>query len=389
MMNNFGPDIDRSESDSIKWKRYKGKDILPMWVADMDFQVAPEILNAIKERVDHGVLGYGSDSTELRELIVKHCHHHYDWKIEPEWIVFTPGVVKGLNLARAIAVNNGKPAGITALPVYPHLMRQAPILDTDNYTYHVKPEGDSWSLNLPAMEQELSSDVGVALLCNPHNPIGKVYGRDELTEFANVCVKNDVIICSDDIHCDLILNGKKHIPIASLSDDVCKRTITLMAPSKTFNVPGLDMAFAIISDIKMRTEYAKLMDGLVGHVNILGMAAATAAFKYGEPWRLELIDYLNESHQLILDKVNAIEGISMRPAEVSYLAWLDVSALQLDNPQKFFENHGVGMSAGAEFGDNNYVRLNFGCQRSVLINALDRIEKAVSIRLNELKASSL
>ena len=384
----FGPEINRNESDSIKWKRYKGKDILPMWVADMDFQVAPEILNAIKQRVDHGVLGYGSDSTELRELIVKHCQHHYDWAIEPEWIVFTPGVVKGLNLARAMSTNKGKPAAITALPVYPHLMRQASILDTDNYTFHVKADGDSWALNLPEMVQALSNDVGVMLLCNPHNPTGKVYSRDELQDLADVCIKHDLIICSDDIHCDLILNGKKHVPIASLNDEIEKRTITLMAPSKTFNVPGLDMAFAIISDIKMRTEYSKLMDGLVGHVNILGMAAATAAFKYAEPWRLALIEYLKHNHQLIVDKVAAMNGISMRPSEATYLAWLDVSLLQLDNPQKFFESHGVGMSAGSEFGDNNYVRLNFGCQRPLLLEALTRIEKAVFLRLSELKESS-
>ena len=383
----FGPDIDRSESDSIKWKRYKNKDVLPMWVADMDFQVAPVILDAIKQRVDHGVLGYGSDSAELRDLIVKHCRHHYDWNIEPEWIVFTPGVVKGLNLARALSALKGKPAAITALPVYPHLMRQAPILDTDNYVFHVKPFGESWSINLPSMEQALSDDAGVMLLCNPHNPIGKVYSRDELQAIADVCIKHDLIICSDDIHCDLILNGEKHIPIASLNDEVCKRSITLMAPSKTFNVPGLDMAFAIISDIKMRTEYSKLMDGLVGHVNILGMAAATAAFKYAEPWRLELIKYLKQNHQLIMDKVAMLEGVTMRPSQATYLAWLDVSALQLDNPQKFFEKHGVGMSAGSEFGDNNYVRLNFGCQRPLLNEALTRIEKAVLMRIAELKQS--
>jgi cystathionine beta-lyase len=380
----FGPDIDRSESDSIKWKRYKGKDILPMWVADMDFQVAPEILTAIKERVDNGVLGYGSDSSELRELIVKHCQYHYDWTIEPEWIVFTPGVVKGLNIARAMSIRKGKSADITALPVYPHLMRQAPILEMDNCVFHAKPNGDSWSLDLAEMEKALTSEVGLMLLCNPHNPIGKVYDRDELEALGKLCVKHDLIICSDDIHCDLILNGKKHIPIASLNDDIALRSITLMAPSKTFNVPGLDMAFAIIPDIKMRTLYAKLMEGLVGHVNILGMHAATAAFKYGEPWRLKLIAYLRENHQLIVDRINTMSHISMRPAEATYLAWLDVSELQLDNPQRYFEKHGVGMSAGLEFGDNDYVRLNFGCQRPVLNKALNRIEHAVAVRLKEL-----
>lgn len=380
----FGPDIDRSESDSIKWKRYKSKDILPMWVADMDFQVAPEILNAIKQRVGHGVLGYGSDSPELRKLIVRHCEHHYNWVIEPEWIVFTPGVVKGLNLARAISVNKGRPGDITALPVYPHLVRHAPILEMDSHQFYAKANGDSWSLDLAGMEKLLNPDIGVMLLCNPHNPIGKVYSREELQALAKLCVKHDLIICSDDIHCDLILNGKQHIPIASVGDDVAQRSITLMAPSKTFNVPGLDMAFAIIPNIKMRTQYAKLMDGLVGHVNILGMHAATAAFEFGESWRLKLIEYLKGNHQLILDRVKTMPSISMRPAEATYLAWLDVSSLQLDNPQRYFETFGVGMSSGSEFGDNNYVRLNFGCQRPLLNEALNRIEHAVVERMASL-----
>ncbi|MGK0443555.1 MAG: cystathionine beta-lyase [Bermanella sp.] len=381
----FGPGIDRSESDSIKWKRYKSKDILPMWVADMDFQVAPEILNAIKQRVEHGVLGYGSDSPELRKLIVKHCEHHYNWVIEPEWIVFTPGVVKGLNLARAISVNKGRPGDITALPVYPHLVRHAPVLEMDNHQFYAKANGNSWSLDLAGMEKLLNPDIGVMLLCNPHNPIGKVYSREELQALAKLCVKHDLIICSDDIHCDLILNGKQHTPIASLGDDVAQRSITLMAPSKTFNVPGLDMAFAIIPNIKMRTQYAKLMDGLVGHVNILGMHAATAAFEFGESWRLKLIEYLKENHQLILDRVKTMSGVSMRPAEATYLAWLDVSSLQLDNPQRYFETFGVGLSTGSEFGDNNYVRLNFGCQRPLLNEALDRIERAVVERMASLE----
>lgn len=380
----FGPDIDRSESDSIKWKRYKEKDILPMWVADMDFQVAPEILEAIKQRVDHGVLGYGSDNPELRQLIVKHCQYHYDWAIEPEWIVFTPGVVKGLNLARAISVNKGRPADITALPVYPHLVRHAPILKMDNHQFYAKANGDSWSLDLEAMEKILNPEVGVMLLCNPHNPIGKVYSHKELEALAKLCKKHDLLICSDDIHCDLILNGKKHIPIASLNDDAAQRSITLMAPSKTFNVPGLDMAFAIIPNIKLRTQYSKLMDGLVGHVNILGMHAAQAAFQYGEPWRLKLIEYLKGNHDLIMHRINTMPGISMREAEATYLAWLDVSKLQLDNPQRYFETFGIGVSSGSEFGDNNYVRLNFGCQRPQLNEALNRIEQAVVARIDAL-----
>lgn len=384
MHHNFDKAIDRSESDSIKWKRYAGKDIIPMWVADMDFEVAPEITQAIQQRVEHGVFGYGSDNPELMQLIVDHCQAHYDWTINPEWIVLTPGVVKGLNVARAMAIENGKHAGTTALPVYPHLMKHSPILKFEDQSFFTEAHGDNWSLNIDAFNNTITSDTGLMLLCNPHNPIGKVYNRNELEDIAKVCVENNLLLCSDDVHCDLILNGKKHIPIASLNEDIAHLSITLMAPSKTFNIAGLDCAYAIIPNKKLRQQYSQLMFGLVGHVNILGTHAAVAALKHGEPWRQKLIPYLKGNHQLILDRVNNTQGISMRPAEATYLAWINVADLKLDNPQKYFEQHGVGMSAGAEFGDNDYVRLNFGCQRDLLIQALDRIENAVKLRIKSL-----
>ena len=377
----FGTVIDRSSSDSIKWKRYGEKDVIPMWVADMDFGIADEITQAVKVRADHGVLGYGSDSPELLQLIVEHCKTHYDWIIQPEWIVLTPGVVKGLNIARAIAIENGKHAGTTALPVYPHLMKGSPILNFKNQTFLTQEKGDNWELDIKAFENSITDETGLMLFCNPHNPLGKVYNRDELQAIADVCVKHKLIMCSDDVHCDLILNDKKHIPIASLNEDIANLSITLMAPSKTFNIAGLDCAFAVIQNTEMRKRYSQLMFGLVGHVNILGTQAAIAAYKYGEPWRQKLIPYLRENHQLIIDKVNRIKGISMRPAEATYLAWINVAELKLDHPQKYFEQYGVGMSAGSEFGDNNYVRLNFGCHQDLLIEALYRIEKAVNERM--------
>ena len=381
----FGPEVNRAGSDSIKWKRYANQDILPMWVADMDFHVATEITQAINERSEHGVLGYGSDNPELMNLIVDHCQKHYQWAIKPEWIVLTPGVVKGLNIARAMAAKKGKTAGITALPVYPHLKQNAPIIEFENQTFLTRPHEQSWSLDLAEMEKNITDKTGVMLLCNPHNPIGKVYSKQELTQLAELCAKHDLIICSDDIHCDLILNGKPHIPIASLSEEVAQCSITLMAPSKTFNIAGLDTAFAVIPNPKMRKQYSEFMYGLVGHVNIIGTQAAIAAYKYGEPWRLELIEYLKKNNQLIQERIDSIKGISMRPVEATYLAWLNVEELELDNPQKYFEEFGVGMSAGAEFGDNHYVRLNFGCQRSLLKEALNRIEKAVEKRILNLE----
>lgn len=383
-MNTFGNETDRSQTDSIKWLRYKDKDIIPLWVADMDFQVAAEIKQALHERVEHGVFGYGSDSTELKQLIVEHCQQHYQWEIKADWIVFTPGVVKGLNLARAIAVQQGKSAGITALPVYPHLRKHAPILTFEDQHFFCSAQEDSWSLDLKQMQANLTTSTGVMLLCNPHNPIGKVYSREELQALADICLEKNLIICSDDIHCDLILNGKPHVPIASLSDAVAKQTITLMAPSKTFNIAGLDSAFAIIANEKMRTEYVQLMDGLVGHVNILAVKASIAAFKYAEPWRKNLIAYLNENRVLVESKVNELEGVSMRPVEATYLAWINIASLKLEHPQKYFESYGIGLSPGSDFGDEDYVRLNFGCQQSLLVEALSRFERAVLNRMEAL-----
>jgi len=380
----FGKSVDRSQSDSIKWKRYGDRDIIPMWVADMDFAIAEEIVDAIKVRADHAVLGYGSHSQELDQLIVQHCQTHYNWAIQPEWIVMTPGVVKGLNIARAITLSQGKKAGTTALPVYPHLMKSSPILAFENQTFFTRPKDNNWELDIEALESSITHDTGLMLFCNPHNPIGKVYNRDELEGIAQVCVKHNLIMCSDDVHCDLILNGKQHIPIASLNEDIANLSITLMAPSKTFNIAGLDCAFAIIPNATLRKQYSDYLFGLVGHVNILGTQAAIAAFKYGEPWRQKLIPYLQGNHQLIMDRIEKMDGITMRPSEATYLAWLNVADLKLDNPQKYFEQFGVGMSAGAEFGDNDYVRLNFGCQRQLLNEALDRIELAVKTRMNEL-----
>ena len=222
------------------------------------------------------------------------------------------------------------------------------------------------------------------LLCNPHNPIGKVYSCEELQALADVCIENDLIICSDDIHCDLILNGKTHIPIASLNADIANLSITLMAPSKTFNIAGLDSAFAIIPNQALRAQYIELMDGLVGHVNILGVKAAIAAFKYAEPWRKDLIAYLNENRALVESKVNALNGVSMRPVEATYLAWINIANLKLDHPQKYFESYGIGLSPGSDFGDDDYVRLNFGCQQPLLIEALARFERAVTNRMEAL-----
>ena len=383
-MNTFGIETDRSQTDSIKWLRYKDKDIIPLWVADMDFQVAPEIMQALHERVDHGVFGYGSDSAELKQLIVQHCQQHYRWEVKAEWIVLTPGVVKGLNVARAIAAQQGKPAGITALPVYPHLRKHAPIIAFEDQQFICKANGGSWSLDLTQMRAQLTDKTGVMLLCNPHNPIGKVYSREELQALADVCIENDLIICSDDIHCDLILNGKTHIPIASLNADIANLSITLMAPSKTFNIAGLDSAFAIIPNQALRAQYIELMDGLIGHVNILGVKAAIAAFKYAEPWRKDLIAYLNENRALVESKVNALNGVSMRPVEATYLAWINIANLKLDHPQKYFESYGIGLSPGSDFGDDDYVRLNFGCQQPLLIEALARFERAVTNRMEAL-----
>ncbi len=379
----FDTVIDRAASDSRKWRKYAGRDILPLWIADMDFAASPAITAALHRRVDQGVFGYGAAMPSLTQTVVDYCASHYSWKIDSAWIVWLPGLVTGLNLAAGAFGEKGD-AVITATPIYPPFMSAPNNMGRETIAVPLVPRADGrYEFDWPAMERAVTPRTKVFFLCSPHNPVGRVFTRAELEQIAAFCERHNLVLVSDDIHCDLILDGLPHIPIASLSAAVAARTITLLAPSKTYNIPGLACSLAIISDAKIRQSFVRAMAGIVPEMNVLGYAACEAAFRDSEPWRQALLAYLRGNRDFIAAFLkDNLPAIKLTPCEATYLAWLDVSALKLDNPGLFFESHGVGLADGAQYGApaGKFVRLNFGCPRATLTEALARMKRAVAAR---------
>lgn len=372
----FDREIDRSNSNSVKWEKYRDRDILPMWIADTDFAVAPEIKRALHRRADHPVFGYTETPENLVELLVARMRRLYDWNIKPEWIVLLPGVIGAFYLAcRA----NGSPGDPVFLPsvIYPPFAKAPGFNAMVNQPIPMCHREQRLIIDMDWLEQQGNRPGQLLLFCNPQNPGGSVYRQDELQRLADIVVQQDLILVSDEIHCDLILDrDKAHIPIASLNSEIEQRSITLMAPSKTFNLAGLGCAFTIIPNPVLR-KGMKTNPFIVPHVNLMGLAAAEAAYEFGDEWNRQQCEYLAANRDYLVHAINRIRGLQLGPVEATYLAWIDVSKLALDDPMKFFESAGVGMSPGSEYGDPTHMRLNFGCPRSRVEQAVDRIRKAV------------
>lgn len=379
----FDTVIDRAASDSRKWRKFAGRDVLPLWVADMDFAASPAIVAAIHRRVDHGVFGYAAAMPSLVEATVAYCAQRYGWKIEPSWIVWIPGLVTGLNLA-ARAVGEPGDAILTATPIYPPFMSAPKNQGHETICVPLVPRADGrYEFDWPAMERAVTPRTKALSLCSPHNPVSRVFTRAELAQVAAFAAKHNLVLVSDEIHCDLILDDLPHIPLASLSADASARTITLMAPSKTYNIAGLGCSLAIIADAKLRAQFLRSMAGIVPEMSPLSYAACEAAFRDSEPWRQALLAYLRGNRDLIASFLKQhLPMVTMTPCEATYLAWLDVSALNLKDPGHFFEEHGVGLADGAQYGApaGKFVRLNFGCPRTILTEALHRMQRAVAAR---------
>lgn len=379
----FDTVIDRASSDSRKWRKYAGRDILPLWVADTDFAAPPAVIAALHRRVDHGIFGYAGPLPSLVDATVDYCARHYDWKIEASWIVWLPGLVTGLNLA-ARAVGEVGDAVITATPIYPPFM-SAPTnqgRETIGVPLAVRADG-RYEFDWPAMERAITPRTKLFFLCSPHNPASRVFTRAELEQVAAFCLRHNLVLVSDEIHCDLILDPVRHIPTASLSAELAARSITLLAPSKTYNIAGLGCSFAVIPDSRLRAQFVRAASGIVPEMNPLSYAACEAAFRDGEPWRQALLAYLRGNRDFIAAFLKEhLPMITMTPCEATYLAWLDVSALSSANPGYFFEQHGVGLADGAQYGApaGQFVRLNFGCPRATLAEALNRMQRAVAAR---------
>ena len=379
MKHNFDEVVPRRNSNCFKWDHdiYAKDKMLPMWVADMDFLSPPEIIDALQDRIKHGVFGYTFPSESLVNTIIERLEKSYNWNIEKEWIVWLPGLVTGFNVACSAIGNPGDEVA-TSVPVYYPFLSAPENNNKKLYSIPLASKNNRWTMDFSALDTAITPKTSLYLLCNPHNPGGTVYSKEELLHLAEICKKNNTFICSDEIHCDLILTEKqKHIPIASLSEEIANRTITLMAPSKTFNIAGLGCSYAIIPNKELRSKYTKAMEGLVPHVNLLGYTAAYAAYKYGNDWLSGLIEYLRDNLKLITEFVDKTPGLTMNQHDSTYLAWIDARGLNLDNPAKYFEKYNVGLSDGTVFGAPGFVRMNFGCPRSLVIEALTRIGQAI------------
>lgn len=368
--------IDRSGGDSIKWNRYAGRDVLPMWVADMDFAAPPPVLAALHDRVAQGVFGYAEAWPSLLEAVQDHLAREYAWEIVPEWLVWLPGLVTGLNVAcRAVA---GKV--LTATPVYPPFFTAPRFSGCQVLTINLAEVDGRWEWDWPALEAA-APEIRLLLLCHPHNPVGRVWRTAELERLLALAEQHDWVVCSDEIHCDLILDpALSHRPFATLSDAAARCSITLMAPSKTFNVPGLGCSFAIIPDASLRRAFTQTMRGIVPHVNVLGWVACEAALRHGQAWHAELLDTLRANRDRLEALVATLPGVTMTHVEATYLAWLDVRGLALSDAHAHFETHGLGLSDGRDFGAPGWLRLNFGCPPATLAEALRRLENAAQVR---------
>lgn len=376
---NFDDCPERKGFGSLKWDKYKRGDVLPLWVADMDFRSAPEIIEALQSRLDHGVFGYTIPHEAPVDAVLQYLQRQHGYNARANWLDFLPGLVPAINLCCHAFCQPGDSI-MTATPVYPPFITAPDYAQRDLIKVPLcLNKSDQWTLDFDAMEAAVLPSTKLFVLCNPHNPVGRVFTEAELLQLGEFCKRHDLILLSDEIHCDLILDPEaSHIVAASLSKDLSKRTVTLMAPSKTYNLPGLACAYTVIENSELRARFQKTIRGIITEVNCFGYAGCAAAYNHGEAWRQALLMYLRENYNLVRDFISAeIPEIKLRPMQATYLAWLDVRSLGFKNPVRHFEDAGVGLSDGTPFGGPEHLRLNFGCPRSRLKEALDRIAAAV------------
>lgn len=374
----FDTPILRQGTASLKWERYRGRDIIPLWVADMDFRSPPPVIEALQKRLDHGVFGYTIPPDSLVEVVVERLRENYAWEVAPTAIVWLPGLVSALNLA-CRSVGDAGDEIMTLTPVYPPFLSAPGLSGKKLSSVHlVQDEGQQWGIDMDQLFHAVTNQTSLFMLCNPHNPTGRIFNKHELTDIAQFCDENNMVICSDEIHCDLLLDrDKAHVPIATLSPDIAQRTITLMAPSKTYNIPGLGCSFAVIENRKLRSRFKRCMKGIIPDVTLFGYAAANAAYRNCSTWHAALIDYLVGNRVAVEEMVRTTARLEVNHVEATYLAWIDARALPVKSPALFFENAGVGLSDGTDFGQPGYLRLNFGCPRPTLATALKRMASAL------------
>lgn len=374
----FDEIINRSGTYALKSERYKEyKEAIPAWVADMDFKSPQCVIDALKKRIEHGVFGYTAINDELIKAVINFIKKEHDWSTSKEWFTFTSGVVSSMNIACGILKENE--SAITTTPIYPYFLSAPTNMKREVTAVRMREIGNRWSVDFDEFEKSIKPNCRLLLLCNPYNPGGTVFTKEELLKFGEIALKHNLLICSDEIHADLVLDKDvKHVPIASLSEQIADKTITLMAPSKTFNIAGLQSSFAIISNEKLKASFEKSMGHINGGVNLLALTATQAAYEGGEVWLKDVKEYLKENLKLVQEFVQNSPKLRLLKLEATYLAWIDCRSLNTD-AWKLFLKGGVILNDGKSFGEGGegFVRLNFAMPKAVLKEVLVRMEKAV------------
>ena len=392
MKYDFDTIIERRNTNSYKWDRTEQrvgiKDVLPLWVADMDFQSPLPIIEALKKRIEHGIFGYTFIPDSCYEAIIVWMKKRYGWEINKEWIVFTPGVVPSFYWV----VNTYTHSGDSVLvqpPVYYPFFSAVTYNGCQLVENSLQYKDGHYQIDFEDLGKKLRSPrTKVLILCSPHNPVGRVWAQEELSRLGELCLKHQVMICSDEIHADLIFPGSKHIPVAMLSDEIAQNTVTCMAANKTFNIAGLTTGFMIIPNRQLRIEFSHTVQNTgIGLLNLLGPLATEVAYTQGEEWLEQLLVYLQDNLEFLTRFVEErIPKIKVIKPEGCYLAWLDCRELNLNDAELknfMLKKARVWLNDGPTFGKggSGFQRLNFGCPRSILEKALLRIEHAVKEEL--------
>ncbi|MBS3808394.1 MAG: PatB family C-S lyase [Bacteroidales bacterium] len=383
----FDQAVPRENTDSVKYdlreKLFGREDIIPMWVADMDFRVPPAVSQAIHERANHGIYGYSIRPEGFYDSAISWMDKRHGWQVARDWLTFSPGIVPGVNLAIMGLTAPGDKIMIQP-PVYFPFFDAIKKNDRQLAENRLILRNGRYYVDLEDFERQLQGGVRMFILSNPHNPGGSVWTRQELEDMGNLCLQYGATIIADEIHCDIVFPGYRYTPMASISEEIASQTLTFIAPSKTFNIAGLSTSVGIISDSSLRREFNRMLDRIhIGHGNIFGTVALQAAYNHGGEWLDQLLVYLKQNLELIEHYIHErLDGVKLIRPEGTYLAWLDCRELPLENDRinRFMiEQAGVGLNDGASFGENGqgFQRLNFGCPRSTLQKVLENLDHAI------------
>lgn len=392
MKYNFDQQRNRYHTDSIKWDEvgsiFGTADLLPMWVADMDFAAAEPILKALHQRIDHGVFGYTVAGAGVRQAVIDRMKSKYGWEVKPEWLIFTPGIVSGLSFAVKAYTKVGDHVVIQS-PVYHPFMDATVNNGCQIVNSQLRLNGSRYEMDYDSFQQAFEPQNGnpsrtsLYILCSPHNPVGRVWSREELMRAGQIAISHGAIVISDEIHGELVFRGAQHVPFASISEEFAQNSVVFIAPSKTFNLAGLAASVAIIPNEKLRQQYQLAASGFMGGVNTLGLTALEAAFREGDEWLEQLLVYLEDNVQFTLDYLaQHIPEVKAVKPEGTYLMWLDFTRLGMDDSRlRDWMRYKVklGLNDGITFGPGGegHQRINVACPRALLHEALQRLEQAV------------